>query len=233
MEGAIAQIGDDLLSGIRAGEPADWARVATLLPLRVVASLVGLPDSDIPLIERFTNILESIGDDLPIEDLEAVGADFLRLREYVLGYLRDKRADPKNDLLSALASPDNDHLGEANILMLAMLVVAAAGGTTRALLLGMIWGLAQHPDQAERLRADRPLVPSTIEETLRYVTTVRASVPAHRGFRHHDPGPFGQGRPASVPDVHGRQPRRGGVRRRGPLRRGPQAGRAADLVRFR
>ena len=174
IEGAVTQYCQELVAEVWPDEPADWSAVATLLPLRVVASLVGLPDSDIPLIQRFTDTLEMIGDDRPLDDLEAIGADFLTLKDYVLGYYRAKRAQPQDDLLSALARPDNDHLGKDTILMLAMLVVAAAGGTTRSLLLGMIWALANHPEQQALVRTDRSMVAAAVDETLRYVTPVRA-----------------------------------------------------------
>jgi cytochrome P450 len=174
IEAAVVDICQELLDDVRPGVPADWMKAACLLPLRVVASLVGLPDADIPLILRFTDTLEKIGDDLPIEDLQAVGADFMTMKDYVLKYYHEKRLDPRDDLLSALAQPENDHLGEGTVLMLAMLVVSAAGGTTRALLLGMIWALAKNPEQQDMVRRDRSLVPAAIEETLRYVTPVRA-----------------------------------------------------------
>jgi cytochrome P450 len=176
LEGSIKQFCDELIEPLASGDPADWLFAATMLPIRVVSSLVGLPDSDSDLILRWTDDIEKIGDDAPAGELRAIGAEFSTMKDYILAHYHAKRTNPGDDMLSILAKfgKKDESLGEANIMMLAMLVVAAAGGTTRALLLGMIMALAQRPDQFRAVKEDRSLLPGTVEEALRWVPPVRA-----------------------------------------------------------
>jgi cytochrome P450 len=176
LETTIEAICGDLIEPLGPEDPGTWLDAATMLPVRVVAALVGLPDADSGQILGWTNDVEKIGDDAPIEELRAIGTEFAKMKDYILWHYHDKQRNPGNDMLSVLAKlgETDEALGEANIMMLAMLVVSAAGGTTRALLLALIMHLATRPDQLELVRADRSLVPGAVEEALRYVPPVRA-----------------------------------------------------------
>lgn len=176
LEGTVKRFCAELAEPLVSGDAAAWLRAATMLPIRAVSALVGLPDSDAEQILRWTDDLEKIGDAAPADELRAVGGEFAKMKDYILEHYRAKRANPGDDLLSVLAQVGaNDvSLGEANIMMLAMLVVGAAGGTTRALLLAMILELAKRPDQLRAVRNDRSLVPGTVEEALRWTPPVRA-----------------------------------------------------------
>jgi cytochrome P450 len=68
---------------------------------------------------------------------------------------------------------DNEKLSMANVMMFTQTVLAAGNDTTRALLAGMVATLAEHPKELKKLVADRTLVPSAIEEVLRWVTPAR------------------------------------------------------------
>jgi cytochrome P450 len=72
----------------------------------------------------------------------------------------------------ATAELDRRRLSEMNILMLATAVLVAGNETTRNLLAGTMWALAQHPGQMRTLAADPSLVKQTVEEVLRWITPV-------------------------------------------------------------
>ena len=77
-----------------------------------------------------------------------------------------------------------------NILMLATAVLVAGNETTRNLLAGTMWALAQHPDQMRKLAADPSLVKQTVEEVLRWITPVPGFIAqrqaGHRAARSED-----------------------------------------------
>ncbi len=85
-----------------------------------------------------------------------------------------KRLDPHQDLLSVLtqAEIDGDQLTGVELDLFFMLLAVAGNETTRNLISGGMVAFFDHPDQWERLKADRSLLPSAIEEMLRYVSPV-------------------------------------------------------------
>lgn len=176
MEGTIEAICRELIQPLGSEDPGAWLAAATMLPVRVVASLVGLPDADADRILGWTDDIEKIGDDAPVDELRAIGTEFAKMQDYILEHYHAKQRNPGNDMLSVLAKlgETDQSIGEANIMMLAMLIVSAAGGTTRALLLALVMYLAGRPDQLALVRADRSLVPGAVEEALRYMPPVRA-----------------------------------------------------------
>ena len=101
------------------------------------------------------------------------------LIRYVSTYLADlvaqRRAEPKDDLLSVLieATEDGDRLTEEELIANTLLIYAAGFETTTNLIGNMVLTLLRHPDQLAMLRADRSLVPSAVEEVLRFQPPVQ------------------------------------------------------------
>jgi cytochrome P450 len=144
--------------------------------MRVAASLIGVPESDLPQIMRWADALEQVGGDLGLEELKAAGREFSAMRGYIIEHFERKKTEPGDDLLSVLATAevDSEKLSEDNVQMLTMLVLAAGSDTTRSMLCGMIDAFAHYPEQYQAVRADRSLVPGAIEESLRWSTPARA-----------------------------------------------------------
>jgi cytochrome P450 len=176
MEDEIRGYCAELVGQIVPGTVTDWMELAGILPIRVGSLLIGLPDADREQVRHWSDELEKLGGDLTFAELQAAAAEFATLRGYILENLEAKRAAPGPDLLSTLleAELDDRKVSEANVIMFAMTMMAAGSDTTRALLAGMVWALAKHPDQLARVAADRSLVPGTVEEALRWVTPARA-----------------------------------------------------------
>lgn len=167
----------ELLDGISPGEVVDWILHASLIPIFVGTHLIGLPDADVDRVRFWSDALEKLGGDLSFEELDGAAADLQSLQPYILDAIEQKRHGPLGgDLLSVLLEQeiDNEKVSEANVVMFAMTMMAAGSDTTRSLLAGLVYELAQHPDQWQRLRSDRSLVRLAIEETMRFVTPARA-----------------------------------------------------------
>jgi cytochrome P450 len=176
MEPQIREYSHELIDRITPDQPTDWMDLAGILPIRIGSLLIGLPDSDRAQVRNWSDELEKLGGDLTLEELQAAAKEFSTLRSYIMENFESKRAGLGHDLLSTLlaAEMDNGKVSEANVVMFAMTMIAAGSDTTRALLAGMVWALAKHPEQLARLVADRSLIPGAVEEALRWITPARA-----------------------------------------------------------
>jgi cytochrome P450 len=157
----------DLLGRITAEEPVEFVEaVAVPYPLRIVSDLLGLPDED---WERFFDWSEAMipgALDLSPERRDEIQAE---MRAYFMAVIAEKRADPQEDLISVLAAED---LNDDELYMFLNQLLVAGNETTRNTISGGLWALAEHPDQWQRLVDDRSLVPSAVEEILRWTTAV-------------------------------------------------------------
>lgn len=177
MSAALAADVAGMLAGITPGEVVDWMPIAGIIPIKASTKLIGLPDTDLDRVQVWSDELEKLGGDLGLEELQAAAREFQSLQKFIVENVELKRQNPGGeDLLTVLLSAelDNDKVSEANVVMYAMTVMAAGSDTTRALLAGLVYYLAQNPDQWDLLRSDRSMVPGAVEETLRYVTPARA-----------------------------------------------------------
>ena len=146
------------------------------LPANVISELVGVPVSDRdwlrPLVSDLAATLEPTRQPGEAERAEEASAT-------VNGYLHDlidrRRAEPADDLLSGLiaASDGEDRLTQPEVAVTVSLIYAAGFETTMNLIGNMVHTLMRHPDQLVRLRADRSLVPSAVDEVLRFEPPVQ------------------------------------------------------------
>jgi cholest-4-en-3-one 26-monooxygenase len=98
----------------------------------------------------------------------------MELYAYAADLFATKRADPHEDLMSVLTGVDIDgeKLSELELELFFLLLTVAGNETTRNLISGGMAAFFEHPEQWELLRNDRSLLPSAVEEMLRYVTPV-------------------------------------------------------------
>jgi cytochrome P450 len=148
------------------------AEVAGELPSYIIAELVGIPLDDgrrlYRLTERMHTTAETDADRLAAESAIA------EMMSYSHALREAKRARPGSDIASALlaAEIDGARLSDVEFDLFFMLLINAGGDTTRNLVAGGMLALIEHPEQWARLRADPGLLPSAIEEMLRWVTPV-------------------------------------------------------------
>ncbi|HLH21619.1 MAG TPA: cytochrome P450 [Chloroflexota bacterium] len=150
------------------------------LPVTVIAEMLGVPSEDRPRFKRWSDQLVGAADDLYMEDAAVLAAASRRLREEMDTYFCDviarRRAEPRDDLITGLvfAEVEGERLSDDDILAFCALLLVAGNITTTNLIGNAILCLLDHPEQQARVRADPTLVPTLVEEVLRYESPVQA-----------------------------------------------------------
>lgn len=145
---------------------------AGILPMDVISELMGVPEADRAELRRLADTVmhrEEGTTDVPHE--AAVAA--LDLIGYYQGMVAERRANPTDDLTSALiaAEIDGDRLSDDELLSFLFLMVVAGNETTTKLLANaMYWG-DRFPAQVQKMYDDPSRVKEWVEETLRYDTS--------------------------------------------------------------
>ncbi len=146
------------------------------LPVIVIAELLGVPAQDRDKFRGWSNGVAQIIDPLSAERGMARAREAATaLADYFRGMLALRRAEPRDDLLSAMIAAEQNGrvLGEGDLLALCTLLLAAGHETTTNLIANAVLALLRFPDQAERLRAEPALMPSAVEEFLRFDSPVQ------------------------------------------------------------
>src|SRR5713226_9631313 len=148
--------------------------VAAELPLQVIADVLGVPQEDRHKMFDWSNRM--IGSDDPeygVTEEEAQLAS-MELFAYAAKLAEEKRAEKGRDLISVLseAEIDGEQLTQLEIDLFFMLLTVAGNETTRNQISHGLLALLEHPDQFDRLRANRDLLPSAAEEMLRWASPV-------------------------------------------------------------
>lgn len=140
------------------------------LPLRVLSNLFELPPSMDQSIARWSAALIKIGDIMmsPEQKSEALAA-LEECKAYLRDHLVARRKSPGEGLIDAvIAAEDNGSLDEEETLVNLVAMLMAGHETTVTLIGNGLLALLQHPDQMARLRADRELTRSAVEEFMRF-----------------------------------------------------------------
>src|SRR6185437_1286095 len=154
------------------------AGLAYPLPVMVIANMLGLGDGDIPTFKRWSDaIIENVGMMLMVGDdgsLDDINREFDR---YFKARLDKLRVEPEDNLLSGLvhAETDDGKLSEEDLLLICRLLLVAGNETTTGLIINSVRVFAEFPDVVMQLRARPDLVPSAIEEILRYYAPFAAT----------------------------------------------------------
>jgi cytochrome P450 len=160
--------------------PVDFVEmVASRLPILFASRLLGTTSSDMTRIRRWCDALENIGSStLTADELREAAQEFKEMSEFFLSEFDRKREHPGSDLTSTLleATLDGEKLSEARLITYCTLVLAVGTDTTRSLLTGMAIALVRHPDQLAQLRADRTLMPTAVDEAVRFTTPGRGFI---------------------------------------------------------
>jgi cytochrome P450 len=166
----------DILDDITGREDVDLVHSASsLLPIRALGAVLGVPVEDCGLLLDWTNRVVS-------DDPEYMRSpdEKERARNELFAYFREltelRRKDPREDLVSVLsrAELDGQPLPWEDLAAYYFVLVGAGNETTRNLITGSVLAFDEFPDEWERLRADESLLRPAIEEMIRYVTPIRA-----------------------------------------------------------
>ncbi|HTM86018.1 MAG TPA: cytochrome P450, partial [Mycobacterium sp.] len=166
-----------LLDAVQPGVPFDFlVQVAAELPMQMICILLGVPETDrhwlFEAIEPNFDFRSSREAVVPRLSLEEAGS---RSYAYAQDLIARKRAAPTDDMLSVVANatlddPAADRLDDLELYLFFSLLFSAGAETTRNAIAGGLLALAQHPDQLRLLRGDLDLLPTAVEEIIRWTS---------------------------------------------------------------
>ena len=211
----IADLSAELMDAIMAKGEADlMAEYAVPIPSRVLAYVLGLPEEDYRKFRQWT--VDVVNGPYPTQNggpggpgLKGAHPEFA---DYIDQLAEERRQRPRDDLLTRMvnAEVDGERFSVSQIRSSVAHLIMAGNETTANLIANLLYHLLSHPDDYDRVRADRSLLPGAIEESLRVDppvllqprTTVRAvelrGTPVPEGSRvilslaaaNHDPAVF-------------------------------------------
>jgi hypothetical protein len=171
----IQRVVDDLLDRVEADGHMDViADLAYPLPAGVIGELLGVPASDRDQLKKwsdeFVGFFKSVPSQTTIDDYRRADQAAQELERYFRGVLARRRGHDANGLLDALARAEDagDRLSGQELAANAILILHAGHETTTHLIGNGLLALLRHPDQFQKLCANLDLVPSAIEESLRF-----------------------------------------------------------------
>jgi cytochrome P450 len=176
LEPRIRDLSGQLLDqAIERGEMDLAAEYAVPLPMMVIATMIGIPLTDWSEYKRWSDGMLKLsytrsGDDAAVRALSEYSAVTEEMSAYLADMIAQRRRAPRDDLLTRLieAEVDGQRLTHEEILGFFQLLVLGGQETTTNLITNAVLCFIEHPDQFARLRAEPALLPSAIEEVLRY-----------------------------------------------------------------
>src|SRR5262245_56679798 len=175
----IREVASEIIGRVAArGECEFVSEVAALLPMQVICEMMGVPDEDRQNIYELSNRL--IGFDDP--DFQQGAADgvqtgieaSIEMFMYASKLSERARRAPMDDIVTKLVSADVDgeNLSDLDFNSFFLLLAVAGNETTRTATSQGMRLLAQHPQQRERLLRDPKLIPTAVEEIVRFTSPV-------------------------------------------------------------
>ncbi len=172
----IEQILGELVGAIEPGEVELVGALAAPLPLVVIGDMLGLPADDRHRLKACSDAIAAFFGAAALSQplLAGVRAAILELEDYFRRALAERRAAPRDDLLSALVAAEEQGsvLSEQELLSTCTAVLFGGHETTTNLIANAVLTLLRHPDQLARLRAEPGLAASCVEEVLRFEAPV-------------------------------------------------------------
>ncbi len=135
------------------------------IPVRLIAHMLGLPESDGDLYRTWIKMVLEDG----ITDVSIAVKASTEMQQYFMGYIEERKRKPGDDLISYLlaAKANGQPLTPENVIGSLRLLLIAGIDTTWSGIGSCIWHLATHPQDRRRLIEEPQLMPSAIEEFLR------------------------------------------------------------------
>ena len=180
MEPRLRAVAEELLDAIAANAEADIVEALSYpLPVIAIAEILGVPPSDRANFKRWSDAaVATLGGTASAEPPAQIEQSVVdEMREYFSRMVDLRRAQPREDLISALVAAElqGDKLNFEEMLGTLFLLLVAGNETTTNLIGNTILEFMAHPDQLQRVLDDGALLPSAIEEVLRFASPVQAT----------------------------------------------------------
>jgi cytochrome P450 len=177
-EGRIRELVEQRVAPLRARSEFDVvADLAVPVPVTIIAEMLGVPAERVDDFKHWSDLVIAVttgaGRERPFDPVYADGmVEFMR---YMGELARDRRARPRDDLLSVIVAEQDGELAltDRDAVQFALLLLVAGNETTTNLIGNTVNALLDHPDQALRVARDPSLVPALVEEGLRYDSPVQ------------------------------------------------------------
>jgi cytochrome P450 len=176
MRGRIQTLADELLDrALRRGRMDLIADYALPIPTTVIAEMLGVPVADRHKFHRWSGAMLAAG--ASRFGLLLAMPSALQFMRYIRRLIKIRRADLRDDLISALitAKEASDCLHDDELLSMILLLIVAGHETTVNLIASGMLALLEHPDQLEKLRSDPALIKTAVEELLRFTAPVETA----------------------------------------------------------
>ena len=150
--------------------------VAQPLPVIVIAEMLGVPPEDRAQFKVWSDQrARTLEPSIDARERALAETANQSLNEYFRPIIEERRAAPKDDIVSALAQAEEegDRLTEREMLNMLRLLLIAGNETTTNLIGNGVLALLRYPDQLQRLREDPSLIPSAVDELLRFDSPVQ------------------------------------------------------------
>jgi cytochrome P450 len=177
----IDEIADHFIAKMRemGGECDFAADIAQPYTLHVIMDIYGIPEEDEPLMMDLTqgifgaNDPEFLGD--AVDPQQRAIQSVMTFIQYFNGITAERRACPTDDLATVIANGQVDGcpMGDAERLWYFIIVATAGHDTTSSSTAGAMWALAQNPKELAKVKADLSLIPTLVEESIRWTTPVK------------------------------------------------------------
>jgi len=182
---AIARTAVDRM--LATGGRCDFVRdVALHYPLHVIMSIMGVPEEDEPRMLKLTQEIFGAADpelgrsaqkekDVPLEERQLEFGVITDFFDYYRRFSEEKRKNPSDDLGSLIANStiDGQPLSDLEAMSYYIIVATAGHDTTSSSTGGAMWALAQNPGEFAKVKADLSLIPSLVDESIRWTTPVK------------------------------------------------------------
>jgi cytochrome P450 len=177
LEPRVRAISQELLASLHSQRQFDFVQnFSTPLPVIVIAEMLGVaPERQNDFKHWSDDVVAATNRPADAHERERIRQSSAEMCAYLEEAITRRRKEPREDLLSALvrAEEDQQALSAKEVLAIAVLVLLAGNETTTNLLGNAVLTLLEHPAELAKVRADRALVPSLVEEVLRYESPVQ------------------------------------------------------------
>jgi len=170
----MTQMVDTLIDDLMDKGTMDFiADIAYPLPILVIADILGIPDIDRPLMKEWSQKMSTFFADQTLGPSDQIGVmhqTIQEMQDYMRTIISEQRKNPKDNVLGVMiqAEAKGDKLTEDELISTSIFFLFAGHDTTRNLIGNGLFSLLSNPEQYQHLQNDLTLIPSAVEEMLRY-----------------------------------------------------------------